>query len=227
MKKNQKQFQIILKVSKMKNGFSIAEVLIALFVLSFGIMSAIFLMAGSMKDTMEARDLVVASMLSQEGTELVRNIRDNNVTEVDKDSGVREDPFIGFSDSDCIVDYDYHVDTDGSSSDAGEYYFSDNVLDCSVSEEDFNLYFRAETIGGTDVKFYSHFGSGDALTKFKRKIILTELSDDGQENASMIKVSSMVVWDGVDFPSSVEECHFGQKCIYSETILTNWIHFDN
>lgn len=191
-----------------KKGFSIGEVLLALFVLAFGITTSIYLMAGSMQDTMRSRDLLVASMLSQEGTELMRNIRDNNVTEKDPGTGVRNDPFYGFpsSNSSCSVDYSFDADNENNDSS----FLSD--LSCGTSSYD--LYLSEDDTG---VMFYTH--NGGELTKFKRKIIIGYAS--GKRS-----ITSMVVWNGRDFPNSKEDCNIGQDCTYSETILTAWIDIE-
>ena len=64
---------------KNKKGFSIAETLIAVFILVVGLVSLIFLTANSMKNSMDSRDQIIAGALAQEGVELVRNIRDTNL----------------------------------------------------------------------------------------------------------------------------------------------------
>lgn len=191
-----------------KKGFSIGEVLLALFVLAFGIMISVYLMAGSMQDTMRSRDLLVAAMLSQEGTELMRNIRDNNVTEKNFDTDERLDPFFGFpnGNGECSVDYEYDTDSPNDGS------FQENALDCLSAS--YELYFRK---GDGGELFYSH-NSGE-LTKFKRKIIV---SDEGEGKKGIV---SMVIWNREDFPD-LEDCFIGQNCTYSETILTAWINFE-
>ena len=198
---------------KTKKGFSIGEVLLALFVLTFGITVSIALMSGSMQDTMKSRDLLVASMLSQEGTELMRNLRDNNVTEKSSKTGERSDAFLEFPKGDgaCSVDYEYVTDTPNNAN------FLNESLDCTSPSYD--LYLNEIDDGSVSgIKFYSH--SGDDLTKFKRKIIV------GNEGVGKKSIVSMVVWNGRDFPNSKEECNIGQDCTYSETILTAWINFE-
>jgi Tfp pilus assembly protein PilV len=69
MKKNQKK----------KKGFSVYETMIAMFVLVVGILAALGLITSSMRRSMESRDYIVGAALAQEGIELVRNIRDNNL----------------------------------------------------------------------------------------------------------------------------------------------------
>ena len=67
----------MLHVSCLK-GFSLMEALLATFLLSVGIVAVLSLMASSLRSSMVARDQEIATLLAQEGVELVRNVRDNN-----------------------------------------------------------------------------------------------------------------------------------------------------
>lgn len=198
--------------NRFKKGFSIGEVLIALFVLSFGILAAIYLMTGSLKDSMRARDLLVAAMLSQEGSELMKNIRDNNITEKNLNTGERLDVFTNFptGSDECIVDYNYDVN---NSNNQGS--FIGTALNCNSPS--FDLYLRSNK----GIKFYTHKNSS-IHTKFKRKIFIKSVSSDTKE------LLSIVVWDGVDFPNNnkiKEECTIGKNCMYDETTLTSWLNY--
>lgn len=63
-----------------KKGFSLVEVLFAILVLSVGIAAVAVLMTGNIKNSITAKNQIVASELAQEGLELVRNLKDNNPT---------------------------------------------------------------------------------------------------------------------------------------------------
>lgn len=63
---------------KNKKGFSLLEVLSAIFVLSVGIVGVLSLITSSIRDSIDSRNHIIASELAQEGVELVRNVRDNN-----------------------------------------------------------------------------------------------------------------------------------------------------
>lgn len=63
---------------KNKKGFSLLEVLISVFVLGVGTTAVMMLMVSNIKYSANSRDQIIASGLSQEGIELVRNMRDNN-----------------------------------------------------------------------------------------------------------------------------------------------------
>ena len=61
-----------------KKGFSLLEVLMALFVLSVGVTAMLSLITTSITASNRSKKAMVASQLAQEGVELVRNIRDTN-----------------------------------------------------------------------------------------------------------------------------------------------------
>lgn len=85
-------------------GFSFIEVMFSVALVAIGITAVLQLMAGSLDQTLDSKNQVIATELAQEGIELVRNIRDNNWLA----SGV--DSFSSFpvsSDSNCDIDYSY------------------------------------------------------------------------------------------------------------------------
>ena len=61
-----------------KKGFSMGEVLIAVFILGVTMVTISQLFIVSLKNFANTRDSIVASMLAQEGIELIKNVRDNN-----------------------------------------------------------------------------------------------------------------------------------------------------
>lgn len=68
------------KFSKNKkySGFSFIEAILAVFLISTGMIAVMSLMSSSLKESMGSRDQIIGVLLSQEGIELVRNLRDNN-----------------------------------------------------------------------------------------------------------------------------------------------------
>lgn len=70
----------IRRSGSVKKGFSLIEVLVALLVLSVGIAAIAILMVKNIKDLQISKNQIIASMLAQEGIELVRNLKDNNKT---------------------------------------------------------------------------------------------------------------------------------------------------
>jgi prepilin-type N-terminal cleavage/methylation domain-containing protein len=64
-----------------KKGFSFIEVMLAVFLMSTGMVAAISLIGGGIRESIDSRSQLIASLLAQEGVELVRNIRDTNMIE--------------------------------------------------------------------------------------------------------------------------------------------------
>lgn len=62
-----------------RRGFSLIEVIISLFVLSVGFVGIMSLATSTLRSSFLQRDAVTASLLVQEGSELVYNIRDTSL----------------------------------------------------------------------------------------------------------------------------------------------------
>ncbi len=67
-----------LSKEKKYSGFSFIESVLAIFVVSVGMIAVLNLLSKNLRESMDSRDQMVASLLVQEGIELVRNLRDNN-----------------------------------------------------------------------------------------------------------------------------------------------------
>jgi len=61
-----------------KKGFSLLEVIIAIFVITIGIIGVANLISYSISGVAVAKSQIIAAALAQEGLEIVRNIRDSN-----------------------------------------------------------------------------------------------------------------------------------------------------
>jgi Tfp pilus assembly protein PilV len=72
--------------SKFFKGFSFIEVMFSVFLISVGITAAISLITLGIKKSTENRRQLIAVMLSQEGIELARNIRDTDAKATPPDS---------------------------------------------------------------------------------------------------------------------------------------------
>lgn len=178
-----------------KRGFSIGEVVLSVFILSIGILGIMQLFTKSIKEFADERDEVIASMLAQEGVELVRNIRDNNwasrdrVKEGDDGTATWRDTYEGLdTDSNsCIIDYD------------------STSLDCAGS----NYSLRQDGL------FYNHDSGLD--TKFARRIVIE--NDPIKKN---LIVTSFVSWDDSDPIVISGTCTTTKKCVFSELVLRDW-----
>lgn len=72
-----------------KEGFSILEVVIAIFIIAMGLIGILSLVEQNLQVKYINKNGIIASMLAQEGLELVRNIRDTNwLLGIDWDNGI-------------------------------------------------------------------------------------------------------------------------------------------
>ncbi len=75
--------------NKNKKGFSLVEVIIAIFIITIGVTGAMSLMVYSISSVAVSKSKIIAVSLAQEGIEVVRNIRDTNWIEAaDWDDGL-------------------------------------------------------------------------------------------------------------------------------------------
>lgn len=217
-----------------RKGFSIGEVMIAMFILVFGIIGAVFLSAKSTAQIGDSRNAIIAASLAQEGVELVRNVRDNSVTQETCGVGGNDrctafDPdttykWPTYSGAECAVDYVFGAAT-------GE------IMDCSNISGLQQLYLNPST--GS----YEHSGGGDEITSFKRVVFINYYDvEDGTEFAAgsvplndtvEAKITSVVTWgadaDNTRPLNNVDEveanCKIGKQCAYAQTTLTSWINY--
>lgn len=66
------------KIKKSKNGFSLVETLVAIFILAMAIAAAMTVANSSLQASFYARDRIAAFFLAQEAIELIKNKRDVN-----------------------------------------------------------------------------------------------------------------------------------------------------
>jgi hypothetical protein len=211
---------------KNKKGFSIGEVMVAMFILLVGIVDAIYLTVRSVGDLHDSRDAVIATLLAQEGTELVRNVRDNNVTQSTCGATGTErctafDQQYGFPSLEgskilyCTIDYN----TTGTTS---EFL-------CNNSKPEIYL--------NTATGMYTHQSGGNTFleTGLRRKIYIEyDRSNNGPINAAtpadeiIANVTSVVVFGGANFPPKEKietDCMIAKGCVYAQTRLTSWINY--
>jgi len=170
-----------------KKGFSLIEVLISLLIFSFGVAGVIFLMMNSVKDLQNMRDQVIASMLSQEGVELVRNLKDNE--ELDGPP------------------YDFDEVNDCSGNKCEELRIDSTLLFFDKS----NTHPEKLYLIGS---FYVHDNAGTP-TKFYRRIDL-EVKGSIASSDREIKVTSYVTWNSTGFGAVgtlPTDCTIGNKCV--------------
>lgn len=135
----------------MQKGFTLIEVLVAIFIISVGAGGAIALVQKTLSFTSNAALQLRASYLAQEGMEIVRNIRDTNLIKIYK--GVEGSSWtegLTGCETGCQADYTYN-----------SFIAYDNTF----------LQFNNG--------IYSYIASTDSI--FKRKITITMQGDNKME----------------------------------------------
>ena len=67
-----------MKHIKIQNGFSIVEIIVAIFIISMGLIGVLSLVVQNIQAQRISKNILIASQLAQEGLELTRVQRDNN-----------------------------------------------------------------------------------------------------------------------------------------------------
>ena len=166
----------------MKNkGFTIIELVIAIFILSVAIFGVYNAFSTIVVLTSGASDRLTAAYLAQEGIEIIRNIRDTNWIEMGADPDAAWHDGLSGWEQGCQADY-----TTGTAIINPTALASWTGSEPSGSDEGGGNYLKLNTNG-----FYV-YGTGSD-TKFKRKITITFV--EGPEGLPYImKVSAKVFW---------------------------------
>jgi len=187
-----------------KKAFSILELVIAIFVLTIGIIGALQLISSTIRNSINTRNSVIASGLAQEGVELVRNIRDNNMLLALSNLSLdREATFAshGFpvANSTCLFDYTFN--------------YSSSIVVCGAVDNDAKLY-RNNTTNS-----YAHTSTGSTETIFKRYVnfdYVNDSTDTTNPNPTGVNVTSYVWWGSAARPNP---CNLASKCIFVNDYL--------
>lgn len=197
---------------KANNGFSLIEVLVAVFVITIGFTATTTLISKSIAESIGSRDTIVASQLAQEGIEVVRNIRDQNWLVLPKKKAFEANFTNGNKDF-CVVDYDSSALVNGT--------------DCNPSNN-FDVYLNAN--------YYEQTVVSATPTKFKRRIGIEYYNAGANPGvnpnvAAYARVGVVVTWDGSaniadanHNPLNVlsANCNIGNKCVFIQDRLTSW-----
>ncbi len=205
--------------SQKKEGFTLIEIIIAIFILSVAIVGIFSAFSIVLILTSDLADRLTATYLAQEGIEIVRNIRDTNWLNMDANpdsgytwvDGLGVDEFLN-CDQGCKADYTTGIKTSVMSPWTG------TAAD----------YLYINDING----FYDYTQTG-TKTKFKRKIIITPLADVGGNSDHILKVIVETSWDrkatilndtimaGSADPADSSKCD-PSNCVTAEEMLYNW-----
>ena len=169
--------------STINRGFTLLEVIVAIFILTVGILGCYSLIIQTISSTRYNSDKLVASYLAQEGIEIVRNIRDTNWLEQQVNSanpwneGLDVDGLCDCTCDDmlldgCVVDYNTPIIEDPIPSPFDEAH----------------EYLNIDSSG-----FYSY--SPGTQSKFKRKIVIYHDDLNGLGEEYILKVCARVEWE--------------------------------
>lgn len=192
--------------NKKNNGFSIGETILSVFILGVTMLTILSLYSQGLRDFQDERDSVIASVLAQEGVELARNIRDNNWAKRD---GVTETTPVTFDLFDIDVSTDSTEDDCVVSHDTYQLVSEEIIYNTGIACDQSNFVLN---VSGN---FYTH--GGGTATKFRRRLLLNY---DSSEKKMILK--SLVSWDNNNPPDNTSGCTVANKCVFSETTLTQW-----
>ena len=226
MKRREKMLFITKKqpeTTKKLGGFTIIEVLIALFVTSIGIIGVFNVFSIIVVLSSDLTNRLIATYLAQEGMEIVRNIRDNNWLKIDI----------------CIAKQNQEEGCPASWIDGladNKYY--NNPVDCTNGCQADYASERMEIYSPTN---YLNLGSNDLYTytedqnvlptKFKRKITIQCIPNGECDNTDYaIKVKTEVAWDqkatllspAISAQDALNNCAEENNCVVAEETLYNW-----
>jgi hypothetical protein len=189
-----------MNIQTKKKGFSIGEVILASFVLTVGLISIAALAASGYRQSLASRDTIIATGLAQEGVELVRNVRDNNLA-------AGGTGFVGFSNPNkhCRVDYN----------DAFAYPNATTVnpaLNCTAASGGQMRYTLRY-----DGRYYVHADTD--RERFSRHIYVDY---NGTDTALVRSFAYLTTSYTPPANGNASGCTAANKCAYTEVTLTNW-----
>jgi len=170
--------QISTNLKKKQKAFTLVEVLIAVSILTIGILSGFILITKVLYNTAVIQDRLTASFLTQEGIELVRQVRDSNFLQIMNGESVEW--------KDGLADGSYTIESKAGSE-------QPITLTSVDTGEGSNFRYNDDT------KIYN-YTIGEPTT-FNREIKITTINDDE------IRVESIMKWKTrtIDFNLTVED----------------------
>lgn len=166
-----------------QKGFSIVEVLVATALIGSVVLGVFSLLGPAMKASLASNNMLIASMLAQEGIELVINIRDTNWWQGnDWKKGLGKNGDSPFDKIIGIINYNnLGITYANSFSGCGTINNETEIFNCDKT----NLYLNSDN-------FYNHTSSGNQ-TSYKRAV---KIEQDLANNRLI--VTSIVRWGAPD-----------------------------
>lgn len=152
--------------TKLKAGFSLVEIMTALFIVSIGLIGVMSLIVQTIQTQNLNKGALVSYQLAQEGVELIRKTRDSNWKQ-----GKSYDS--GLAPGDYIIDY---------TMESPRYFTIENS---QLIQDSFGYYYNSDDGIPSNTET-------DKLTQFTRKITLSYDPDIADDKA--LKVHCLVTW---------------------------------
>ena len=203
----------------MSKGFTIIELVISIFVLSIAIIGIFSAFSVVTILTSNSVDGFTGTYLAQEGMEIVRNIRDTN--------WLNMDTYCASYDCSAYNDFSW-VDGLNLAACSATGCEADYTTGTSVSGAWTMSPWASRPLLKNTNGFYNY--TSGANTKFKRKIIITKVTDVDNKDDHIIKVIVKVSWDEkatiLNFGVFADTCG-SSNCITAEETLYNWYNYVN
>lgn len=185
-----------------KKGFSLVEILLSLFLLSAGLTATARMMLTGYKNSIDGRNAVVASELVQEGLEIVRNHRDNNIA-------IGRAAFNGLTTNANFACPHLNVPAnsvvDGST--------TSSLMQCP--DATYQVYYQRIAPGNG----FTYNSASAEKTLFRRRVAFL----DNTSNPRTLR--SVVIWGNATFASMdanmAQNCVPSRKCIFADLRLNS------
>ncbi|MFZ3031731.1 MAG: hypothetical protein WA082_01725 [Candidatus Moraniibacteriota bacterium] len=187
---------------KSLKAFSMPEVLLSVFILSIGLVTIVAVMAGSLRAALGSQNTIIATELAQEGTELVRNVRDNDF--VAGGTG-----FSDFGGHHCRIDLSSPLTCSGSKGALSQYAlgYSGGVYATSVgASEKFYRYIYINYTGGSN----------------ERATVRSFVFWGGDVYGALPAINPANTLSSFEGSGNTAGCNSTHLCVFTETFLTPW-----
>lgn len=185
----------------MSKGFTLLEVMVALFVLMIGVGGVFVLVSSVTINTSDSIARLEASYLTQEGLELVRSLRDSNLLAIQRGA------CNGYVNPRCWLGDGIPGTFADLTSCAGDIQANTGGCEMDYSQSALTLY--ANRLLNIRAQGDYQYAVGLTISPFKRRIVINEVDVDGDLKTDRLDVSVKVYW--------------GTKYVVASTELYNWL----
>jgi prepilin-type N-terminal cleavage/methylation domain-containing protein len=195
----------------MKNGFTIIELIISIFILSVAVVGIFSAFTSVTILTSDASNRLTATYLAQEGMEIARNVRDTNWKRIQSGESITWAEGLNDCENGCEMDYITGTGAVGA-----------HVITPWPTKGNY-LKIDPSPPSGNGNGFYN-YGTGKNSI-FKRKMVITPVEDVDGNNSHILKVIVQVSWNQkatILNPLNLAEDCGTSNCIKAEETLYDW-----